>query len=89
MGDLQNPKWMYVKGLLFLLILGISIFIILLETRSWRIALLLGLIVWSSARLYYFMFYVIEKYVDPKFKFAGIFSFLGYMFKKRDRESGK
>lgn len=83
MGDLQNPKWMYLKGLLFGVILGISVFIILLETRSWRIALLLGLIVWSAARLYYFMFYVIEKYVDPHFKFAGIFSFLGYLIKKR------
>ena len=34
MGDLQNPKWMYLKGLLFLAILGISVFIIVLETRD-------------------------------------------------------
>ena len=72
MGDLQNPKWMYRKGVLFLVLLCISIFIILLETRNWKIALLLGLIVWSAARLYYFLFYVIEKYVDPQYKFEGI-----------------
>ena len=85
MGDLQNPKWMYLKGLLFLAILGISVFIILLETRSWRIALLLGLIVWAAARLYYFMFYVIEKYIDPQYKFAGIYSFLKYIVRKDRR----
>jgi hypothetical protein len=32
--------------------------------------------------LYYFMFYVIEKYVDPKYKFAGIYSFLKYIVRK-------
>jgi len=63
---------MYRKGVLFLVLLCISIFIILLETRNWKIALLLGLIVWAAARLYYFLFYVIEKYVDPQYKFEGI-----------------
>lgn len=37
----------------------------------------------------YFMFYVIEKYVDDTFRFAGVTSFLVYLFaksKKRGRD---
>jgi hypothetical protein len=59
--------------------------LILFETRSWKIAIMLLLVVWSSARLYYFMFYVIEKYVDPEYKFAGIGSFLQYLFSRNNK----
>ena len=48
-----------------------------------RQALLVGLVAWSAARLYYFMFYVIEKYVDPQFKFAGIGAFVLYLIRRR------
>mgnify|MGYP006971869759 CR=1 FL=1 len=81
--DLTNPKWIYLKGCLFLLILITSVTLILVEGFSWRRALLIGLVAWSAARLYYFMFYVIEKYVDPDFKFAGIGAFVVYLIRRR------
>ena len=81
MTDLKDSKLMYLKGFLFLSTLIVSIILILLETFSYKIVLLLGLVVWSAARLYYFMFYVIEKYIDPTFKFSGIFSFIKYLMK--------
>jgi hypothetical protein len=84
MGELRNPRLIYLKGLGFFVILALSVGLVVWETHNWRIALLLGLIVWSSARLYYFMFYVIEKYVDPGYKFAGIVDFLKY-FARRGR----
>ena len=83
MTDLKNPKLIYAKGWLFLAILLISIAAVLLETRSWRVAALLLLIVWSSARFYYFMFYVIEKYVDSNYRFAGITSFIRYLWQRK------
>ncbi|MDP6044941.1 MAG: hypothetical protein QGH94_07295 [Phycisphaerae bacterium] len=79
MGDLKSKKLIYLKGVLFLLILILSAGLIVLETRSWRVALLLGLAIWTSARLYYFMFYVIEKYVDSEFRFSSIYSFVKHM----------
>ena len=85
MADLKSKRLIYLKGFLFLVILLFALGLIIFETRSWQIAVLLLLVVWSSARLYYFMFYVIEKYVDPGYRFAGIGSFLRYLFsKKRD-----
>ncbi|QDT24485.1 hypothetical protein [Gimesia chilikensis] len=85
MADLKSRQLIYLKGFLFLMILLIAGGLILFETRSWQIAILLLLVVWSSARLYYFMFYVIEKYVDPEYKFAGIGSFLQYLFSRNNK----
>jgi len=82
MTDLKSNSLIYLKGFLFLVILLACAALIISETHSWKIGLLLILVIWSSARLYYFMFYVIEKYVDPEYKFAGIYSFLKYLLSR-------
>jgi hypothetical protein len=46
-------------------------------------AVLLALAIWGFCRFYYFAFYVIEKYVDPSYKFAGLISFVRYFFRRR------
>lgn len=81
MVDLKDARLMYLKGIGFLAILMSSVLVILLENFSWKLAILLGLVIWSSARLYYLMFYVIEKYVDPTYRFSGIMSFVKYLAK--------
>ena len=47
-------------------------------------AVTLVLLIWSAARLYYFMFYVIENYVDNEYRFSGVYSFVCYLLKKDD-----
>jgi len=81
MGDLKNPKLIYLKAWLFLCIGLLSAATLLLDHPQWKTAVLLVLTVWAFARLYYFMFYVIERYVDPSFRFAGIGSFLIYILR--------
>lgn len=83
MADLKDPRLIYLKGGLFLLGCVLSAGTLLLENLSWRTAVLLGIAIWCSARFYYFMFYVIERYVDPEYKFAGVGSFLVYMFRAK------
>ena len=83
MGDLKNPKLIYAKGFLFLLLGGLAIGTLLMLHPDWRVAALAGLAAWAFARFYYFAFYVIEHYVDPGFKFAGLGSFLAYLLRKR------
>jgi hypothetical protein len=79
MTDLTNPNVIKFKGFLFLF-LGIFAATLLLFLHSeWRVALLLGVAIWSFCRFYYFAFYVIEKYVDSNFRFAGLSSFLRYL----------
>jgi hypothetical protein len=83
MKDLSNPFWIKLKGLLFLFI-GIAAAILLfLDNPTLRTAVLLVIAIWSFCRFYYFAFYVIEKYVDPGYKFSGLLSFARYLFQRR------
>lgn len=83
MKDLRSPKLMWLKGVLFIAIGLASAGLILVETPTVRTALLLVLTIWSFCRAYYFAFYVLEKYVDPQFRFAGLWSIMRYILKGR------
>lgn len=83
MKDLTNPKWIKLKGLLFLLLGTAAAILVLVESPSLKVALLLALVIWCFCRAYYFAFYVIEHYVDPSFKFSGLGAFVVYLFRRR------
>lgn len=82
MADLTAP-WIKIKGVLFLLMGTTSAFLLLADHLNLRDAFLLVITVWSFCRFYYFAFYVIEKYVDPEFRFAGLGSFFVYFIRSR------
>jgi hypothetical protein len=83
--DLKNPRVIYFKGILFVIAGLVASAAILLEVPSLKIALLLGIAIWSFARAYYFAFYVIEHYVDRGFRYAGLVDFLKYVVKRKIR----
>jgi hypothetical protein len=83
MSDLKRPGVIYFKGFLFLLAGAISGVILLLENPTPRTAFLLALCVWCFCRTYYFVFYVIEHYVDSEFRFSGLFDFVKYLLRSR------
>lgn len=83
MADLTNPKLIKLKGFLFLVIGLLSSTLLLIHAPHLTVALLLAITIWSFCRFYYFAFYVIEHYVDPSFKFAGLWDFARYMVKRR------
>ena len=83
MQDLKSPKAIWLKGVLFLLIAVASATLLICETASWRVGLLLALTIWGSCRAYYFAFYVIQHYVDPSFRFSGLGAFVLYALRKR------
>ena len=81
MADITNPKLLYTKGLLFLVLGLFASALLIVDNPTWQTALLLVIALWSFCRLYYFMFYVIEHYVDPGYKFAGLGSFAMYLLR--------
>ena len=85
MSDLKSPTLINFKGLLFLLAGCTAAGLLLAEAPTLKVALLLTVTVWSCCRAYYFAFYVIEHYVDPEFKFAGLWDFVVYLFRGRKR----
>ena len=80
MKDLTNPFWIKLKGVLFLVIGITAGLLVFLDNPKWSTAIMLLLAIWSFCRCYYFAFYVIEKYVDSKYKFSGLYDFLKYFF---------
>ena len=83
MKDLSNPFWIKLKGLLFLFIGIVAAVLLFIDSPTLRTAVLLVLAIWSFCRFYYFAFYVIEKYVDPSYKFSGLISFVRYLLQTR------
>ena len=83
MPDLTNPKLIYLKGFLFLVIGVMASALLLMLHPDWGVAALLAVAVWAFARSYYFAFYVIQHYVDPGYKFAGLTSFVLYLVRRR------
>jgi hypothetical protein len=86
--DLRDPRLMYLKAALFLVIGFCSSALLLAEVLSVRNVLLLGLAIWSFCRAYYFLFYVLEKYVDPKLKYAGLWAMVKAVWSKTKAKIG-
>jgi hypothetical protein len=83
MKDLSNPNWITIKGVLFLVLGLLSGGLLLFEKPSLKIAALLLIAIWSFCRFYYFSFYVIERYVDPEFRFSGLMSVVRYLAERK------
>ena len=78
MRDLTGTNWIKAKAALFLIAGTLASALLLIEQPTLKVALLLVLAIWCFCRAYYFVFYVIEHYVDPGYKFSGLISFVRY-----------
>ena len=88
MADLKDVRLIYLKGFLFLFGAILAGVLIVLERPTLKVALLVAIAMWCFARFYYFMFYVIQHYVDDQYKFAGLWSFLRYVVRKHGKGEG-
>jgi hypothetical protein len=72
MSDLSSPRLIVAKGIAFLAIACCAALLIFEQLPNLKVALLLAALVWASARFYYFLFYVLERYVDQRLRYSGI-----------------
>jgi hypothetical protein len=56
--------------------------VLILEHPEVQVAILMAIAIWCFCRFYYFAFYVIEHYVDPSYRFSGLWSFVLYLFRR-------
>ena len=83
MTDITSAKLLWTKAALFLLLaVGASV-LLLIDAPSLKVAMLLAVAIWGFCRAYYFAFHVLERYVDPGFKFSGLGSLLRYVLDRR------
>jgi hypothetical protein len=85
LGNIRSRRLLYVKAILFVVLGAVAAVMNVLAETRWERALLLAVTVWAFCRAYYFAFYVIEHYVDPRFRFAGLGAFLRYALTGRSR----
>jgi hypothetical protein len=79
MRDLKSPTAIKAKACLFLFLGFFSTALLLARTPSVEVLVLIGIIVWSFCRAYYFAFYVIETYLDTTYKYSGLISLIKYL----------
>jgi hypothetical protein len=84
MGDIKNPRLLYAKGGMMLIVGILASILLIARNPDLGTIALLAIAVWGFCRAYYFAFYVIEHYIDPHFKFAGLIAFLRYLAGRRD-----
>lgn len=77
--SLTNPLFIKLKGMLFLFSGILASVLLFMEQPTLKVGFLLIVAIWSFCRFYYFAFYVIEKYVDSEYRFAGLLSFFRYL----------
>jgi hypothetical protein len=83
MKDITSPAWIKFKGILFLLVGLASAALLIAEHCDLRTVIFLCVAIWCFCRFYYFAFYVIEHYVDPSYRFSGLWSFARYLLSRR------
>lgn len=83
MTDLESKPLIVVKGCMFFAIVGLTSFAIWWQQPTLVTAALLAVLVWASARSYYFLFHVLEKFVDPRLRYAGLLDLLRTMRRRQ------
>lgn len=79
--DIRSPKLLFFKGVCFVIAGLLASAIILIKYPDALLALLLACAVWCFSRAYYFVFYVIEHYIDGRYRYRGIASFMQYLIR--------
>ena len=78
MNNIENPKLLLLKGGLFVLLGLIAFSLVALLSGSLSVVVAAAIAIWAFCRAYYFAFYVIEHYIDGRYRFAGLSSAARY-----------
>lgn len=81
--DLETPRLIHAKAVLFV-VLGVGASaLLLLALPTWRTAALLAVSIWAFCRFYYYLFYVLDRYLGREKRFAGVIDALRYLLVER------
>lgn len=77
--DIQSPWLIHTKAVLFVALGALSAGLILAELPTLKTAALLTVAVWAFCRFYYYLFYVLDRYLGREKRFAGIVDALRFL----------
>jgi hypothetical protein len=87
--DIQSPWLLHTKGILFFVVGGLAAALLFVQIPTLENAALLCVMIWAFCRFYYYLFYVLERYLGREKRFAGIIDAIRYLLTKSDREEPK
>jgi hypothetical protein len=83
LGDIKSKRLIHIKGWLFFVLALIAVVGLLVPNFSWHNLALLAIAIWAASRWYYYLFYVIEHYVDSEFKFSSVTAAISYLLRHK------
>ena len=83
--DLTNRRLIHAKGVLFGVLGLMSATLLVAQLPTLKTAALLAVTVWSFCRFYYYLFYVLERYLGREQRYAGIIDALKYLIRSPRR----
>lgn len=86
LGDIKNPWLLHAKGTLFIVLGLVSAGLLFWEQPTLKTAVLLGVTIWAFCRFYYYLFYVLERYLGREKRFAGVFDAVVFLLSSSRRE---
>jgi hypothetical protein len=89
MGDLKSPRAICFKGCLFFVAGLMASLLLVARDQSWITVFLLVVSIWSFCRFYYFLFYVVEHYVDRNAHYSGLIPMLMYLWITSSHQSSE
>ncbi len=83
--DITSPRLIHAKGALFVVIGMLSAALLFAQLPTFKTAALLCITVWAFCRFYYYLFYVLERYLGREQRFAGVLDALRFLLLKSTR----
>lgn len=83
--DLKSPWMIHLKGALFVFLALLCAGLLFLESPTLRTAGLIVLLIWASCRFYYYLFYVLDRYLGRDRRFSGIGDALKFLLSRKKR----
>ena len=80
-GDIKSPWLIHAKGALFVLSGAFAAILLFAQVPTIKTAALICITVWSFCRFYYYLFYVIDRYLGREKRFSGVFDVLQFIFR--------
>ncbi len=78
-GDLKRSWLIHAKGVLFVVLGVLAALLLLADRPTLKTAFLLAVTIWSFCRFYYYLFYVLDRYLGRGKRFSGVADALWYL----------
>ena len=79
--DIKTPWVIHAKGALFVLLGILAAVLLFAEVPTIKTAVLICITVWAFCRFYYYLFYVIDRYLGRDKPFSGLFDVVKFLLR--------